>query len=51
MDHETQKPAPDNETTFTLYRFCLCHGLALETKNEVSKASNSQSSQGKRGSP
>jgi hypothetical protein len=29
MDQETQKPAPDNETTFTLYRFCLCHGLAL----------------------
>jgi hypothetical protein len=28
-DQETQKPAPDNEATFTLYRFCLCRGLSL----------------------
>jgi hypothetical protein len=29
MDQETLQPAPDDETTFTLYRFCLSRGLAL----------------------
>ena len=29
MNQETPTPAPDEEPTWTLYRFCLRHGLFL----------------------
>ena len=29
MDQEILQSAPDHETTWTLYRFCLSRGLAL----------------------
>jgi hypothetical protein len=34
-DQETQTPAPDNEGTFTLYRFCLCRGLSLNDHERI----------------
>lgn len=48
MDKETQKPAPDNEAAFTLYRFCLCRGLSLNDQErsaqgiELSKLAREQ---------
>src|SRR5512135_1344901 len=32
MDDATQNPAPEDETTFTLYRFCCNHGLSLDDR-------------------
>src|SRR5512135_1513187 len=32
MDDATQNPAPEDEMTFTLYRFCRDHGLSLDDR-------------------
>src|SRR5512135_242747 len=32
MDDATQNPAPEDERTFTLYRFCRNHGLSLDDR-------------------
>jgi hypothetical protein len=39
MDDATQNPAPENERTFTLYRFCRYHGLSLDDRQRSAQGS------------
>src|SRR5512135_1164889 len=39
MDDATQNPAPENDRTFTLYRFCRYHGLSLDDRERSAQGS------------
>src|SRR5512142_2910470 len=39
MDDATQNPAPKDERTFTLYRFCRNHGLSLDDRERSAQGS------------